>query len=352
MKTYYFLFISFLLIISACQKDPTTSTDHCTNGVMDGDETGVDCGGSCDTCVIVLPPVDPFPVDSLYTFNDDIEGVKFFNHSIGLVHTSTSLTKSLYKTTDGGTTWTYLITPTNNTLRDIDFGTTSNIILICDYLGNSYRSTDEGSSWSLIGNNFTNIELLTDSFFIAEHYSNTPFYTADAGQTFTQITLNGGAPSGLDPQGDYSFINDTTGFMFMRDGSGNIYNYKTIDKGITWDLVTQVLQQPIQGVHFLDENNGFVETDYDFIKTTDGGLSWSIVDSEQGYIHFYNGKGIVVGQYCHYSLDNGVTWNTIQDNSGTSPEHITFGYNNHAIEDLVYGHRNKTLVTYDMNNLN
>jgi len=139
----------------------------------------------------------------------------------------------------------------------------------------------------------------------------------------------------------------------MRDGSGNIYNYKTIDKGITWDLVIQVLQQPIQSAYFLDENNGFVETDYDFIKTTDGGTSWSIVNSEEGYIHFNNGKGIVVGQYCHYSLDNGVTWSTIKESVGsTSDEHISFGYNHHAIDNLVYGHRGKTLVTYDMNNLN
>lgn len=45
-----------MAVISGCKKEATT-TQTCTNGVKDGDETGVDCGGSCDTCpVLVLPP--------------------------------------------------------------------------------------------------------------------------------------------------------------------------------------------------------------------------------------------------------------------------------------------------------
>ncbi len=36
-----------LLNSAACG---TPNPDHCTNGTLDGDETGIDCGGSCDAC--------------------------------------------------------------------------------------------------------------------------------------------------------------------------------------------------------------------------------------------------------------------------------------------------------------
>lgn len=38
--------------IVSCNKDddPGNEPTHCANGVLDGDETGVDCGGSCDDC--------------------------------------------------------------------------------------------------------------------------------------------------------------------------------------------------------------------------------------------------------------------------------------------------------------
>ncbi len=41
-----------LVCISSCRKpdDKNIIPAHCTNGVMDGDETGIDCGGSCNAC--------------------------------------------------------------------------------------------------------------------------------------------------------------------------------------------------------------------------------------------------------------------------------------------------------------
>ncbi len=39
-----------LISISSCKKDTTTNPTTCSNGVLDGDETGIDCGGSCTAC--------------------------------------------------------------------------------------------------------------------------------------------------------------------------------------------------------------------------------------------------------------------------------------------------------------
>lgn len=56
------------------------SGDHCTNGVMDGDETGVDCGGAdCEpcqassSCEAVVPAQDTISSSSLYRMSGDLQ---------------------------------------------------------------------------------------------------------------------------------------------------------------------------------------------------------------------------------------------------------------------------------------
>ncbi|CAN5216427.1 hypothetical protein BH09BAC1_BH09BAC1_20550 [soil metagenome] len=43
------VFFLSALAITSCKKDSSDPTT-CSNGVMDGDETGIDCGGSCTAC--------------------------------------------------------------------------------------------------------------------------------------------------------------------------------------------------------------------------------------------------------------------------------------------------------------
>lgn len=38
------------ITITSCKKDTTNNPTTCSNGVLDGDETGIDCGGSCTAC--------------------------------------------------------------------------------------------------------------------------------------------------------------------------------------------------------------------------------------------------------------------------------------------------------------
>lgn len=47
----------FALIFTACSDDDNTTEATCSDGIQNGDETGVDCGGSCDPCTsgIVAP---------------------------------------------------------------------------------------------------------------------------------------------------------------------------------------------------------------------------------------------------------------------------------------------------------
>lgn len=50
-KIIPFLFI-FFAIVSCENEDDGQNQNHCTNGIMDANETGVDCGGDCNPCII------------------------------------------------------------------------------------------------------------------------------------------------------------------------------------------------------------------------------------------------------------------------------------------------------------
>lgn len=64
-KLFYAVTLSLLLY--GCKREQVLKTpengeilefpSHCYNGVKDGDETGIDCGGACDSCPVIPAPV-------------------------------------------------------------------------------------------------------------------------------------------------------------------------------------------------------------------------------------------------------------------------------------------------------
>lgn len=70
-----FPFLLTLLILASCGNDDDNNPNHCNNGIQDGNETGVDCGGSCDPCNI--------PQDGLKRLSFTIDGESFDYTSTG-----------------------------------------------------------------------------------------------------------------------------------------------------------------------------------------------------------------------------------------------------------------------------
>jgi hypothetical protein len=59
---YVFLSICTLTVLTACDNDdytPPMAMATCSDGIMNGDETGVDCGGSCTPCEDSMEPMMP-----------------------------------------------------------------------------------------------------------------------------------------------------------------------------------------------------------------------------------------------------------------------------------------------------
>ena len=50
--------LAFVLFITSCEKDDPTPEPQatCDDGIQNGDETGIDCGGSCSACVTMAAP--------------------------------------------------------------------------------------------------------------------------------------------------------------------------------------------------------------------------------------------------------------------------------------------------------
>ncbi len=50
--------IAFMFFVASCEKDDPTPEPQatCDDGIQNGDETGIDCGGSCTACVVMSAP--------------------------------------------------------------------------------------------------------------------------------------------------------------------------------------------------------------------------------------------------------------------------------------------------------
>lgn len=58
-----FFALGAIALMASCNNDDDQVVEvlpNCTDGIMNGDETGVDCGGSCEPCeVAMMPPMMP-----------------------------------------------------------------------------------------------------------------------------------------------------------------------------------------------------------------------------------------------------------------------------------------------------
>ncbi|HBF88468.1 MAG TPA: hypothetical protein DDX39_07495 [Bacteroidales bacterium] len=188
----------------------------------------------------------------------DITSVFFINEDIGFV-----IDGSIYKTTDGGSTWVS---------KSADGGYKRDIYFINSTTG--YACGDQGAIVK----------------------------TTDAGETWAQCTTGASLPF-------YSicFPSLSVGFAACNDGKV----YKTTDAGSSW--IAYSASTSIKNVFFITESIGFSASTTSVYKSTDGGATWSynaqggtyasiyFKDAEKGYI-----SGIGYGY--RQTANTGTTW--------------------------------------------
>ena len=262
--------------------------------------------------------------------------VKFINDNTGFAvgQNTSSGDGYIFKTTDGGTTWTSE-TFADAHLRSIDFSD-NNTAFVVGYDGPPGTHTififtqDQGQNWTKATDaNYTGMNGI-------QFLNNTTAYTHGYGSTFgsnsgIMKTTNGGANwsyvadnSGLLIEGMH-FINSNTGFFAVVtfSGSGTVQktenggsSFTTIYPGTSW----------VYDVFFIDNNTGFAleglsSTNRNIIKTTDGGQNWTssnhmaaltkiiFIDNNTGYALGKNGSILK-------TTDCGASWQT--ETSGTT----------------------------------
>lgn len=234
-----------------------------------------------------------YPLTSAYlnTNGSRFDDVFFLNDNLGWAANGTAAT--VYKTTDGGLTWTQQLSEAtlgiNTYFRNIEF-LNENIGFVGTLTNNKfYKTIDGGTTWSEVNNIGTAPRAVcgldcvgTSTVYGCGSYMNlTPFVikSNDSGATWQYINMSAYA-TGLV---EILFLDENNGFVSGRNSAGAII-LKTTDGGVSW---TQIFNSGIPGEYVwklqtLQGNNnvmfGSIESVSPnlgkFIKSTDAGATW------------------------------------------------------------------------------
>jgi photosystem II stability/assembly factor-like uncharacterized protein len=229
--------------------------------------------------------------------------------------------KSIYKSTDGGSTWESMNQNLQTTIQQIGFFNPQNGFVIAGdaEFRDLFATTNGGQTWqynTLIQNGpFYRIWLSGSSCYLLNPASQM-MKTNDAGEVWQLVDVPGVASEYFGLQ----FVNDNTGFMCSSGGKF----VKTIDGGETW-IDKSVAGDPyFEYMFFLDENKGWLSDTQgkQIYRTEDGGNSWEITslnffdDYTPQNIFFVNeevGYATTFENLLFKSSDGGETWQSCHD---------------------------------------
>ena len=224
------------------------------------------------------------------------------------------------KTTNGGVTWTSRTVLSDGRFYSIGGPDANHIFFagqrtaINKYESRIYRTSDGGITFS---NMLTGT--LHDLNAVCFPASNTGVAVGDSGTMVR--TADGGISWSIISTGDSVCLNavdfPSPGTGYAAGGSGRIL--KTNDGGISWGVLTTCTNQQIHGVDFIDDFTGFAVGDSGtIIKTENGGNSWTSqasgtlqnlygVSAAGPSTAYIAAKGAILK-----TADGGVTWSTIK----------------------------------------
>ncbi|MBE0648955.1 MAG: T9SS type A sorting domain-containing protein [Bacteroidales bacterium] len=170
------------------------------------------------------------------------------------VHYNSSEFYSIFRTTDGGTTWT--INDLNTGYRDIYsmYFTDAITGYLAGDAGLLWKTTDGGSTWIVI----PPFDGVYYSLFFTDKNTgyvcgNNLYKTTDGGITWNELLQGIGVTASW--YRTIYFVDSNTGYM-IRSGIGIIN--KTTDGGITWDFYQQLGTLNPQTLCFTSPNTGYV----------------------------------------------------------------------------------------------
>jgi len=265
--------------------------------------------------------------------------------AVGSYSTSSGI---IFKTTDGGSTWSKISTDTIPGLKTVCF-TSTDVGYAGGYQNCLMKTTDSGSSWVLLTNYsrslyINNIEFWNSNNGIYDIYPSTVFITTDAG---TSWHFAFGIKQTVE---DICYANANT--LYMVGGDEKIS--KSTDGGIHWtDIYSGTPFSVLSGVEFFTPDYGIVGGENGKVLiTTDGGINWT--NRNAGGIGLMSGVHIFSEQIAYVAgapeqvfktTDGGLTW--VSDFNGANTialYKIKFTENNIG---LICGSQGKILTNTD-----
>ncbi len=282
---------------------------------------------------------------------------------------------TIIKTVDGGNNWNQLSTLTSNSLfsivakpngelfavgdqrtilRSYDKGITWDKVAVepdAEILGfndiafidndtgymvgarsSFYRTTDGGNNWELIYSlsgswAFYSIHLISSTIAIVRSVSYTnALKTTDGGHTWTPFPF-----SGTRWVRSVWFTSPDIGFCAGNSTDNSGFVAKTSDGGISWTNAAIPSNMPYSNLFFLTPDTGYVFGNGNTFKTTDAGVTWSMVSltpvSEPVSVYFTpEGHGCTVGATGKiFTSDNGgISWTGQRKGSSAWLQAVSF----------------------------
>ncbi len=201
-----------------------------------------------------------------------INSISFINDNTGFsVGSISNTTRDLRKTTNGGGTWLPVSLPLTPALNEIQF-INSSTGFICGNGNTFFKTTNSGTNW-ILDNTISNDGFAFNSVYfdnIGNGYLvgtyGTVFKSKDTGNNWTP-----NAPSGtFESLSIVNFTGLSTGYI-----SGYSL-YKTSNGGSNWVSLNTTFSD-IDGMQFLDDNTGYIQSFLNLYKSQDGGLSWNVL---------------------------------------------------------------------------
>ena len=223
----------------------------------------------------------------------------------------------ILKSTDAGNTWNEQFLPCEKKMTSVYFYDHLNgwILLETDSL---FKTNDGGISWTKTKTQGTSDKTLNKITFTSPNNGHILgdfgwyFRTDDGGLNWQSISL----PSTINPSvNDMNFIDQSNGWICGENG----YLVRTSDGGSTWeDLSTWIPGRDYQSISFVDTSVGWTIAD-SIYKTINGGSTWF----SQGYNYQYAESKVFALSYdsvyrtdsyiLQYSFDSGNNWIENQD---------------------------------------
>ncbi|SDM70543.1 Por secretion system C-terminal sorting domain-containing protein [Catalinimonas alkaloidigena] len=222
-----------------------------------------------------------------------LRGIDFVDPMQGWVAGSDS---AVFKTADGGQTWEGVETPFQGNFNDLHAWSMQEVLVI-GTSGSVLKTADGGETWA-----FTSLDSLKQLNAVYFPQPDTGYVVGASG--LVARTLDGGQTWALQESGLLSHLNDvffvdgTTGYAVGSLGKILV----TYDAGATWQSQVSGQSGTLNAIFFLDADHGYVTGSGVLLVTDDGGQTWE----EQylpasGYlsdlVFLTPGQGWVVGAF-------------------------------------------------------